>query len=139
MWKFLIAWTVLCTTSCAGAKNRLSFDGSRYPVSNSHYVSAADGSSITHPRLERVGTFTAKGRGWAIFFMAIPLGPIDLSEELNRQVAAAGGDAVSGLKVEVTSPMANYLWPLTWIPFFPGSVVASVEGAIVRDTERSGP
>lgn len=129
----LMALGTLCASGCAGAKPRLSFKDARYPVSNSQYVSAADGSAVTYPRLERVGTFKAKGRGWALLYSALPLGGIDFSKELNRQVEAAGGQAVVGLKITAKESAGNWFWPLNWIPLYPGNVIAMVEGAIVRD------
>ncbi|MFC1679383.1 hypothetical protein ACFL2T_04160 [Elusimicrobiota bacterium] len=135
----LLVFAVIFVSGCAGAKPKLGFENARYPVSSSHYVSAADGSPVSYPRLERVGTFQAKGRGWAMLYSALPLNKLDFSDELNRQVEAAGGEAVVGLTVKVKSSGVNIFWPLNWIPLYPGTVIAMVEGAIVRDNPGAGP
>ena len=47
---------------------------------------------------------------WAMGYTKLPLGRIDLSEELNRQVEAAGGNAVVGLTVQAPAPWPAWAW-----------------------------
>ena len=90
-----------------------------------------------------LGRVEARSRGWSLLYTLVPVAPVDFSETINEQVSAVGGEAVVNL---VTTSMLP-LWPdqlpgyfgLVWIPLWPGSVVVSIEGDIVRRrTEEEG-
>lgn len=130
---------VLPQAGCAGRLAAIRFDRARYPISLSTQVPAADDAPITYPRLERLGTFKASGRGWSLLYTLIPLNELDFSDELNQQVQAAGGEAVVDLQLSVHDSGWNWFWPLTWIPIYPGNVPVELEGAIVRDGGARAP
>ena len=131
------------TLGCAGASVPVRFDDARVPISLSGAIADADGAVWAGEDLEVLGRVEARSRGWSLLYTLVPVAPVDFSETINEQVSAVGGEAVVNL---VTTSMLP-LWPdqlpgyfgLVWIPLWPGSVVVSIEGDIVRRrTEEKG-
>ncbi|MFC1707521.1 hypothetical protein ACFL59_12030 [Planctomycetota bacterium] len=136
-----LAW--ICW-GCQGAVTRLEFASTAYPVSMSPVVPGADGRHLKPAGLRKVGRFAADARGWSLLWTLIPLNTIDLSEELNRAVKSAKGEAVTNLRVSIDCPTFPDVVPglcflFHWIPLFPGSVHVAVTGDIVRARKQPPP
>jgi hypothetical protein len=129
--------------SCGGARPHVTFENSRYPLSMSGVLLAEDGSFVSGASLTKVGRFEAGGRGWGIGWSIIPLGAVDFSEDLNRQVEIAGGEGVIHLSVTAATPALPDMFPgmffCHWLPVWPGSVDVAASGDIVRRTGIAAP
>lgn len=94
-----------------------------------------DDEFVKLQNLYKVGKFRVSARAWYLYWSIIPLNSLDFSEELNRQVREAGGDAVCGLKIGIENPSfpdeVGFIALLSCLPVWPGSVRVEVEGAIV--------
>jgi hypothetical protein len=66
--------------------------------------------------------------------MAAKLTPTtDISNEVNAQVAAAGGDAIVQLTIVTRACALDYfVFPFGILPFWPSCVLVDVNGDIVR-------
>lgn len=131
------------SSGCGGARPHVTFEGSRYPISMSSVLLAEDGSFVTSGAYNKVGRFESAGRGWSIGWTTIPLGSVDFSEDLNRQVETAGGEAVVNLMVTAATPVFPDMFPgmffLHWVPVWPGSVDVAAVGDIVKRTGGAPP
>lgn len=133
-----LASTLLLTllaTGCAGARSDVTFNQARYPVSMTPCVPGPDGTHLGEADLQRVGTFEATSRGYGTFYTGAS-GGVDFSEELNEQVEKVGGDAVIKVGFHAGESGWNAVWPLNWLPFYPGNVIITATGDIVRAGRR---
>jgi hypothetical protein len=121
-------------TGCAGASSTVIADSSHYPISMSPVVRDQSGMLLERWHLQKVGDFAAANTKMAFFYsLAIPR-TYDVSQEVNRQVSAVGGEAIVNFTVSVSDgcawlnafPLANSL------PIWPGCVPITVTGDIVR-------
>jgi hypothetical protein len=89
------------TTACAGSRSWISAPDATYPVSLSRAVRDIHGDVHLSRDLVRVGTFSYEYTSRHMLFTLIPLGQSrhDLSDEIDRQVARVGGEAVVNLTV----------------------------------------
>jgi len=72
-------------------------------------------------------------RFWAILYSLVGVsGDYDMSDPINAQVRAAGGDGVSGLAVTSDGCNWNGVPILDVLPFWPGCVDLSISGNIVK-------
>ena len=79
---------------CAGAHVEVTAKQSRYAISMSPVVRDSSGLLHDHRTLERVGAFHAGKTRMGFFYSALTiLSSYDISEEVNDQVAAVGGEA----------------------------------------------
>jgi hypothetical protein len=137
MLKSLCAGLLLVVTGCTGAHTGVTFDRAQYPISLTNWIPDEAGVAVESDELVRVGRLEVEGRRWSLLYTSVSLGgPIDLSEELNAAVKAAGGEAVVNLDVQAALPFWPDLLPggfmLHWAPVWPGSVLVMVDGDIVR-------
>ncbi len=116
----------------AGANVRVSLDQAQYPVSMSSWVPGPDGIPLGPDDLKEVDQVNLRGTGRALVWGFLPLGDVNLSEELNQAVADAHGEAVTNLTLTIRSSLWNIPWPLIWCPFHPGAVNVELHGDIVR-------
>jgi hypothetical protein len=96
-----------------------------------------DGSGLLydHQSLEYVGALHTGRTRMGFFYSALtPLSTFDISEDVNAQVAAAGGEAVVGLTVSASDScdILNNFPILNILPLWPGCVPVTVTGDIVR-------
>mgnify|MGYP001072023135 CR=1 FL=1 len=123
----------LGATGCAGARTQLVADRAAYPISLSRAVRDADGSLVPHERMAKVGTLKHEATAWGMLYSAVELTPrTEISDAVNRQTAAAGGDAVVNLRVMTRHCGADWMALFTAIPFWPGCMEIVVEGDIVK-------
>jgi len=120
---------------CAGGRVSIVAERSRYPISLSRAVRDQTGRLYEGLSLEHVGTLDAGGTRVGILYSALTIPPsMDISDDVNQQVAAAGGEAVVALTVSVGvgCEILNVFPILNIVPLWPGCVPVSVTGDIVR-------
>ena len=129
----LVAITSLpgCIT---GGRTSVTFDDTAYPVSLSPTVFGSDGEILPPNAQEKVGTLEIDRRAWSLVWGAVPTRKFtDLSNEINGQIDAAGGQSVVNLKIMARHCAGNYVVPLTLLPFYPGCVKLKIRGDIIRE------
>ena len=129
----LFLWTALAT-GCAGAKATIAAPTSEVPISLSQGIPDDAGKTLlTGKELKPVGEVYAHYRRWSWLYGAVrSTKPIDISEDINADVRSAGGEAVTEFSVRSAHCLANLLWPLMWLPIWPGCVEVDVKGTVVR-------
>lgn len=125
---------VTVASSCAGARAHVRADGSRYPISMSPVVRDQSGMLLERAHLVHVGQLSASSAKIAIFYSLLPPRTWDISQEVNRQVAAVGGEAVVNFAVETSDgcDVLNLFPLLSALPIWPGCVPVTIYGDIVR-------
>jgi hypothetical protein len=121
---------VAAVVGCGGGHGSLAANSAKFPISMSRGVRAPDGGLLGQSDMVEVGKLKTDFHAWSMLWNMIPLsGERDISEEVNQQVQAAGGEAVVGLGV--TS--SNCTWSFfTIIGFLPDCAAVDVEGTIVK-------
>jgi hypothetical protein len=135
----LLVGLLLTTAGCAGAHVEVTARQSRYTISMSQLVRDHNGTLRDPRSLDRVGSFYADRTRLGFFYSLLtPLSTFDISEAVNEQVAAVGGEAVIGLTVSASDgcDVLNNFAILNILPIWPGCVPVTVTGDIVR--RRSG-
>lgn len=125
----------LVVAGCAGARVRVTADRARYPLSLSPTVRDARGRLQDAGSLLRVGTLDARKTTVGFVYSALAVPPTrDFSDEINAQVAAAGGEAVVGLRIVLGGGCGwlNGFPILNALPVWPGCVPVHLTGDIVR-------
>jgi hypothetical protein len=126
---------VLAGAGCAGARVNVTADQSRYAISMSQVVRDQSGQAYDRNSLYTVGRLEAGRTRMGYLYSGLTiLSTIDISEEVNQQVAAVGGEAVIGMTVMVSAAcdVLNVFPILNIIPIWPGCVPVTVTGEIVR-------
>jgi len=141
LWPLSLA-SMVVAGGCAGAHVELTARQSRYAISMSPVV--RDSSGVLHDRqsLEYLGTlYTGRTRMGFLYSALTPLSNFDISEDVNAQVAAVGGEAVVGLTVSASDgcDVLNDFPLLNILPLWPGCVPVTVTGDIVRRRGGVGP
>jgi hypothetical protein len=118
---------------CAGARTTLEAPDAQYPVSLTRGIRGADGELVPVERREVVGKFRDTRTAWAILYSGVNITPTkDLSEAINEQIAARGGDAIVHLRVGSADCALNWFAILNLLPIWPGCTNIYVEGDIIR-------
>jgi hypothetical protein len=122
----------LTLEACAGARANLVAPSARYPISISNGMRANDGHLMVRKEMKIVGHFHDERRAWGLLYSFVPLTPhLDESEEFNRQVAAAGGDAIVRLTTDSRACALDYFVILNFLPFWPGCANIVLDGDII--------
>ena len=139
-WLRAISLVALASAAgCAGAHVEITARESRYAISMSPAVRERGGPLHDAQTLERVGQFrAARTRVGFLYSAFTPLSTFDISDAVNAQVAAAGGEAVTGLTVRTSEgcDVLNIFPLLNILPIWPGCVPVEVTGDIVRRLNR---
>ena len=124
---------VLCA-SCAGANASVVANEARYPISMSPVVRDKGGQLLERAHLQRVGRLSASSTKFAVGYSLVVPRTYDISEEVNAQVAAVGGEAVVNVSVRAGDGcgILNMFPFLNALPIWPGCVPVTVEGDIVK-------
>ena len=122
------------TTGCAGGRYSLKADQARYPMSFSQALEGPNHERLViGDGLERVGRFRTEVLAYGYLYSAIPW-PVDISEAVNTQIEAVGGEGLAEMRVINYGCDRNWFFPLTLLPIWPGCTEVIVEGGIVRRT-----
>jgi hypothetical protein len=120
-------------TGCAGARTNVVADSAQYPISMSRAVRDADGSIVPQERVAKVGKLHSESMAWGLLYSGIRLTPrTDISKAVNRQVAAAGGDAIVNLRIMGSHCGGDFIPVVSLVPIWPGCANIVVEGDIIR-------
>jgi len=126
---------MLVASGCAGARVSVTANRARYPLSLSRVVRDGQGRLQDAGSLEKVGGLDVRKTTRGFVYSALAVPPTrDFSDEINAQVAAAGGEAVVGLTVSIAGGCGwlNGFPILDALPFWPGCVPVRLTGDIVR-------
>lgn len=116
----------------SGARTNVTAPGANVPVSMSRGVRDANGQLVPLDQRQYVGTFEYKTRAWSTFYTLLPFTPNkDISDAVNTQVAAAGGEAVVNLTIISKGCSLNRVWPFIVLPIWPGCSKIEVVGDII--------
>jgi len=133
----LLAFFVAPLVGCAGGRGDVRFDALRYPASMSGYLHDAKGRAVSPKSLAVVGEFKEETRLWGTGFSWVPVtGAVDVSDSMNREIAAAGGEGMINVKVVSEGCMLNYVPVVSLLPMWPGCADVTVEGQIVKQEQR---
>jgi hypothetical protein len=120
-------------SGCAGARADVVAPTATFPISLTHAVRGADGAIVADKDLAVVGTFNAEKLALAILYSAVPVtGALDISDAVNTQVRAAGGDAVIDLQVRTQVCALDWIVVLHLLPIWPGCATVKAQGSIVK-------
>lgn len=131
---------MVAAVGCAGARYKVKTAGLKYPVSMSGSLADADGNLyVLEHGLEDIGELKADYT--SIGFLYGETGnDVDISEEVNRQIEAAGGDGAVGVTIRTQNCGTNFAsWILILLPFYPGCMGVHVEGRIVKALQLGDP
>jgi hypothetical protein len=126
---------LLAASGCAGARVNVTANRARYPLSFSPVVRDQSGRPYNARDLVKVGWLDVLKTTPAFAYSALTVPPTrDFSDEINAQVAAAGGEAVVDLTVTVAGGCGwlNGFPILNALPVWPGCVPVRLTGDIVR-------
>ena len=110
---------------CAGAHVEITARESRYTISMSEVIRDRDGRVYDRSSLEAVGRLYADRTRVGVLYSALtPLSTFDISDAVNGQVAAVGGEAVIGLTVSASDgcDFLNVFPIFNILPVWPGCV-----------------
>jgi hypothetical protein len=134
---FAVALAVACA-GCAGGHGWVSAPTSRYPISLTHGIRAADGHLLTNKERKIVGHFDTSKTFVSLLYDAIPLnGSFDVSDDVNEQVRAAGGEAVTDLTFQTHLCALDFFLGFHMLPIWPGCATVHVTGNIIRSVQYS--
>lgn len=125
----------LAAPGCAGARVNVTADCARYPLSFSPVVRDASGRPYDAGTLVKVGWLDVLKTTPGFVYSALTVPPTrDFSDEINAQVASAGGEAVVRLTVTIAGGCGwlNGFPILNALPVWPGCVPVRLTGDIVR-------
>jgi len=124
--------TCAILTGCAGANYQFAADRARYPISFSPALPDGTGRILyLGHELEPKGSFEFTRTQIGFLYGAISSGPIDVSDQINAEVAQKGGEGVVALALRNQNCATNYLFPLQILPFFPGCQIVTVTGTVI--------
>jgi hypothetical protein len=132
--RILIGILLSTMPACAGARVSVSAETAAYPISFSNAVRDKSGVLHAAPTLRKVGDFSAGKTAVGFIYSSVSLpGTWDISEEINRQVRAAGGEAVVNFRLAATQgcEVLNSFPLLNALPIWVGCAPFEAAGDIV--------
>ncbi len=122
-------------SGCAGARVEVTADRAAYPISMSSVVRDSAGVLLDMSSLRIASGFhVEKTRIGILYSDLTPRSTLDISDDVNAQVSAAGGEAIIRLSVTVDGGcnMLNTFPVLNIIPVWPGCVPVIIDGLVVK-------
>ncbi|MBI2391646.1 MAG: hypothetical protein HYV09_18805, partial [Deltaproteobacteria bacterium] len=115
---------------CSGARSHVTAPTAEYPISMSDGIRDESGAPVADEDKQVVGYFQYDYKAWGMWWRMISFtGDKDLSEEMNKQVKAAGGEGVINLTVKAE----NCTWNIfTFVGLFPDCSTVRVRGNIIK-------
>lgn len=135
-----IAALLLVATGCAGARSSIQMPTSKYPISMSNGMYGPNHEVLRADQMEKVGELTIDRTAWGLLYSLVPLTPsLDISDEVNQQVAASHADGVIKLRSNVRPCALDYFFVLTFIPIWPGCANIEIRGDMIRFKRTDAP
>jgi len=115
---------------CGGARSWIIAPRAEVPISMSDGLRAVDGHLLVPQEKHVVGEFSLDYKPWSMLFRLISFtGDKDISDEVNKQVKVAGGDAINNLQVF----SGNCTWNVfTLVGVLPDCANVSIRGDIIK-------
>jgi hypothetical protein len=108
---------VLFATGCVGARSYVAAPDAKYPVSMSSAIRGPDGRVMRENETEKLATFKMDYTACSMLWTIIPFtGTKDISNQVNRQIANKGGEAITNLSVESSAGAWNIMTLLGVLP-----------------------
>jgi hypothetical protein len=128
-------------SGCAGGRSMVVARDAEYPVSLSRGVRDAQGMLVPAADRSVVGKLHVVQKAWTILWSAVTINPeMDISRQVNAQVAAAQGDAVVHLTLVTKHCDLNYFaFPFGLLPIWPSCADVDITGDIVKVRRAAGP
>ncbi len=131
--KCLLPLFGLLIVGCAGARTDVVAPTASVPISFSRSVRDQNGEIVSEANRQVVGHFESRHNAWGLLYSTVRLDPItNISNEINEQVRAAGGDAVIRLSIRSKPCATDFVPVFNFLPFWPGCTRVVVEGDIIR-------
>lgn len=128
----------LLLSACAGGRGDIRFDSLVYPASMSGYLNDSHQRVVSPKSLAVVGEFKEEARLWGAVFSWVPVTKtVDVSNAMNREIAAAGGEGMINVKVTSDGCAMNYVPVMSLLPMWPGCADVTIEGQIVKQQRAS--
>lgn len=114
-----------------GARVEIAAEQARFPISMTAALPDTKGKNLRvgHELVTR-GRLRGEATACNFVYGATPA-TVEISEIVNDQVRAAGGEGVAGLVIEATDRGWGWAFPLALLPFWPTCLAIQVNGAIV--------
>jgi len=144
-WRAAVGLTAasVLAAGCAGARIDVTAVRALYPLSLSPAVRDASGRLYDARSLVKVGWLDVRKTTIGVVYSTLTIPATrDFSDEINAQVAAAGGEAVVGLTISIEGrcDLLNGFPLLNALPVWPGCIPVRLTGDIVRRRGRDvGP
>jgi hypothetical protein len=133
----LVLVIAMAGTGCAGAHSLIVAPTATVPVSMSQGVRDPNGILVPEEQMEKVGEFSYDYTAWGTLWGEVSLtGEKDISDEINEQVKAAGGEAIVNLSVTSESSGWN---AFTFLGVLPAFNPTEVRGDIIKRRSRQAP
>jgi len=114
-----------------GSRASVVADPARYPISMTSVLPDGEGRNLRlGGELVSRGKLSGGGTACSFVYGATPA-TVDLSQLVNDQVAAAGGEGVAALAIEAVDLGLGWVFPLALLPFWPNCLSIKVTGDIV--------
>jgi hypothetical protein len=130
MRRFILSVAVLTTSAC-GMRSYVSAEDSKYPISLSSGLRDEHGKLLGEGELEKLGTLKVNYMACTMLWSAVGLGnrTRDISEDVNREVAARRGEGVINLTIESSGTIFEII---TLVGVLPDCAHVRVRGDIVQ-------
>ena len=126
----------LLASGCAGGRGFVRAEQTQVPISFSDSLPGSLGEIYRFPgELVKVGEFKHSANAIGFFYGATS-DDVDISEAVDAQVKAAGGDGIVAFSVGAGQCAANAFLVFTALPFWPGCVRFDMTGIIVGKVRR---
>jgi hypothetical protein len=137
MKNYLLMILILFLFQCTGSRAEIKLEKVEVPVSLSAFLYGEDGQVLVKNKsLKVIGKFKYEKRFWGILWTMIRLSnDDDVSNEINKQVNAQGGDGIINLMVESDYCSLNAFPFLGLLPIWPGCTIATFNGEIIKAEE----
>lgn len=133
MRQMIISLLILILVNCSGGRAAIKLEKAQVPISMSPFLYSEDGKVLVKSKdLKVLGKFEYEKRFWGILWSHVRLSDDDdVSEAINEQVKAKGGDGIISLLVESDYCGINAVPFLGILPIWPGCTKAKFQGDIV--------
>lgn len=139
MRQLIISLLFLFLLNCSGSRIGIKLEKAEVPVSMSAFLYDADGRVLAKNKdLKVLGQFEYEKRFWGILWSQVKISDdTDVSEAINAQVKAKGGEGLINLLVESDYCAISVIPFLGLLPIWPGCTKAKFQGEIVKSEPKT--